>query len=320
MQTGLKVGDKIDRVVVVAKKVRRNFSGGTFLLFQFSDKDGLMKGVMWDPPIEVEESVRADDVVHITGEIQEYQGSLQIKVVAMDKMEEDEYNPSLFLPVTERDVEEIYIAILKLIEAIDNEDLRNLLNTIFGNAEFKKDFLRAPAAKGWHHSYLGGLAEHVHDMARFALRAAEIYPEVDRDVLVSGILLHDLGKIQELSVTNHIDYSDRGRLLGHITMGIEFLDECLRGLEHFPRELELHLKHIILSHHGALENGSPVLPMTVEALLVHYLDNLDAQVRGTLQVLDRSGAGNWTEYVRLLDRFIYRGAGDGTPDERGRGE
>lgn len=319
MQAGLKVGDRIDRVVVVAKKVRRNFSGGTFLLFQFSDKDGSMKGVMWDPPVEVEESVRTNDVVRITGEVQEYQGSLQIKVGDVEKMEADEYNPSLFLPVSERDVEEIYIVILKLIEAIDNEDLRNLLNTIFGNAEFKKDFLRAPAAKGWHHSYLGGLAEHVHDMARFALSAAEIYPEVDRDVLVAGVLLHDLGKIQELSVTNHIDYSDRGRLLGHITMGIEFLDEYLHGLEDFPRELELHLKHMILSHHGSLENGSPVLPMTVEALLLHYLDNLDAQVRGTLQVLERSGGGNWTEYVRLLDRFIYRGAVDEPPGERGRG-
>ncbi len=319
MQAGIKVGDRIDRVVVVAKKVRRNFTGGTFLLFQFSDKDGSMKGIMWDPPVEVEESVRANDVVHITGEVQEYQGSLQIKVGAMEKMDADEYSPSLFLPVSERDVEEIYLTILRRIEEIDNEDLRNLLNTIFGNAEFKKNFLRAPAAKGWHHSHIGGLAEHVHDMAQFALRASEIYPEVDRDVLVAGILLHDLGKIRELSVTNHIDYSDRGRLLGHITMGIEFLDEYLRGLEQFPWELELHLKHMILSHHGSLENGSPVLPMTVEALLLHYIDNLDAQVRGTLQVLDQGGGGNWTEYVRLLDRFIYRGAGDGPPDERGRG-
>ena len=319
MQADFKVGDRIDRVVVVAKKVRRNFSGGTFLLFQFSDKDGLMKGVMWDPPVEVEESVRASDVVRITGEIQEYQGSLQIKVGAMEKMDSEEYNPSLFLPVSGRDVEEIYIAILNLIESIHNDDLRNLLNTIFGNAGFKKNFLQAPAAKGWHHAYIGGLAEHVHDMAQFAMRAADIYPEVDRDVLFAGVLLHDLGKIQELAVTNHIDYSDRGRLLGHITMGVELLDEYLRGLERFPRELELHLKHLILSHHGTLENGSPILPMTVEALLLHYLDNLDAQVRGTLQVLGRGGEGNWTEYVRLLDRFIYRGAGDGTPDERGMG-
>lgn len=317
MQAGLKVGDRIDRVVVVAKKVRRNFSGGAFFLFQFSDKDGSMKGVMWDPPVDVEESVRVNDVVHITGEIQEYQGSLQIKVGAMEKMDSEEYNPSLFLPVSERDIEELYITILNCIESIHNDDLRNLLNTIFGNAEFKNNFIQAPAAKGWHHSYLGGLAEHVHDMIQFALRAAEIYPEVDRDVLIAGVLLHDLGKMQELSVTNHIDYSDRGRLLGHISMGVELLDEYLRGLEQFPRDLELHLKHLILSHHGTLENGSPVLPMTVEALLLHYFDNLDAQVRGTLQVLERGGGGNWTEYVRLLDRFIYRGTGDGTPDECG---
>lgn len=319
MQAGLKVGDRIDRVVVVAKKVRRSFSGGTFFLFQFSDKDGSMKGIMWDPPVDVEESVRVDDVVRIAGEVQEYQGSLQVKVGAMERMDPEQYNPSLFLPVSERDVEDIYVALLGFIDALSNDALRNLLNTIFGNAEFKKSFMQAPAAKGWHHSYIGGLAEHVYDMVRLGLRAAEVYPEVDRDTLVAGILLHDLGKIQELSVTKHIDYSDRGRLLGHITMGVEFLDEYLRGLGHFPAELERHLKHIILSHHGSLENGSPVLPMTVEALLVHYLDNLDAQVRGTLQVLERGGDGNWTEYVRLLDRFIYRGAVGEEPDERGRG-
>ena len=319
MQAGLKVGDRIDRVVVVAKKVRRNFPGGTFLLFQFSDKDGSMKGVMWNPPIEVEESVRADDVVHITGEIQEYQGALQVKVSAVERLDADEYDPSLFLPASDRDVEELYVSILGYVESIVNDDLRNLLNTIFGNAEFKRNFLQAPAAKGWHHACIGGLAEHVNDMARLALRAVEIYPEVDRDMLVAGVLLHDLGKIQELAVTNHIDYSDRGRLLGHITMGVSLLDEYLRGMEYFPQELELRLKHMILSHHGSLENGSPILPMTIEALLLHYLDNLDAQVRGALQVLDRSGGGNWTEYVRLLDRFIYRGAEDETPDESGRG-
>jgi 3'-5' exoribonuclease len=139
-------------------------------------------------------------------------------------------------------------------------------------------------------------------------------------------LLHDVGKIQELSVTNHIDYSDRGRLIGHVVMGAVFLDGYLRGMEDFPEEVELKLKHMILSHHGSLENGSPVVPMTVEALLLHYIDNMDAQVRGALQVFDkgnRQGAA-WTEYIRLLDRCMYRGRGGGNPildnDERRGGD
>jgi 3'-5' exoribonuclease len=318
MQAGMKVGDRVERVVVVSKKVRRNFSGGTFLLFQFSSKEGSLKGVMWDPPIEVEESVHVNDIVRVTGEIQEYQGALQIKVSTLETLDRDEYDPACFLPVSDRDIDQIYVVLLNLIEEMENSHLRDLLNAIFGDEEFKKDFQRAPAAKGWHHSYIGGLAEHVHDMAQLALGAAKIYPEVDRDVLIAGVLIHDLGKIEEFSVTNHIDYSDRGRLLGHITLGVEFLERRLSGTKDFPNELEIHLKHMILSHHGSLENGSPILPMTVEALLLHYLDNLDAQVRGTLQVLERSGEGNWTEYVRLLDRFIYRGQDDVLPDDTGR--
>ena len=198
---------------------------------------------------------------------------------------------------------------MKIITGISDEDLRALLQAIFENEGFGESLKRAPAAKGWHHSYIGGLVEHIYDMAQLAMKAAEIYPDVDRNLLLAGVLLHDLGKIEELSVTNHIDYSDSGRLLGHITLGVEFLSERLRGMESFPKELEMKLMHMIVSHHGLLENGSPVRPMTVEALLLHYIDNLDAQIRGVNQVLEKGGdrRSNWTEYVKLLDRFIYRG-------------
>lgn len=323
MHAGLKVGDSVERVMVVAKKVRRDFKGGKFLLFQFSDKDGTLKGVLWEPSDRIENEVRVNDVVRVKGDIQEYQGSLQLKVGWMEKLEESDYDPAIFLPASSRDTSGMYDEILKIISSISNEDLRALLQTIFEEDGFRASFLKSPAAKGWHHSYVGGLAEHVHDMVRTALRAAEVYHEVDRDLLVAGVLLHDLGKLQELTVTNHISYSDRGRLMGHITLGVELLEEYLRGMEDFPREIELKIKHMILSHHGSLDNGSPVVPMTVEALLLHYIDNMDAQVRGTLQALDRTGGGegNWTEYIKLLDRFIYRGGeSTGPPNNRGGGK
>lgn len=312
MQGVLKVGDRVERIMVVAKKVRRDFTGGKFLLFQFSDMEGILKGVLWEPTDDIERGVAVDDVVRVSGEVQEYQGSLQLRISRIDKVSEGEYDPTIFLPASNRPVDELYDEILTLIAGVSDENLRGFLQTVFEDEEFRKSLIRAPAAKGWHHSYIGGLVEHTYDMARFALKAAEIYPDVDRDLLLAGVLLHDVGKIEELSVTNHIDYSDRGRLLGHITLGVEFIDEYLRGIEEFPHELEIRLKHMIVSHHGTLENGSPIVPMTLEALLLHYIDNLDAQVRGVSQVLEKGSGrtGNWTEYVRLLDRYIYRGSED----------
>ena len=314
MQGVLKVGDRVEKVMVVARKVKRDFSGGTFLLFQFTDKESFLKAVYWDPPRDVESDVGVNDVVRVRGEIQDYHGSLQLKVNRIDKLDESNYDPALFLPSSSRSGDELYDEILKLISSINDENLRALLQTIFEGEGFREAFLRAPAAKGWHHSFVGGLAEHVNDMAQLALKAVEVYAGVNRDLLLAGVLVHDLGKIQELSITNHIEYSDKGRLLGHISLGVEFLKEHIRGMDDFPDDLEVTLKHMILSHHGSLDNGSPIVPMTVEALLLHYIDNMDAQVRGTLQVLEKDAheVGNWTEYVRLLDRYIYRGRENGT--------
>jgi 3'-5' exoribonuclease len=307
------VGDRVERIMVISKKVRRDFSGGKFLLFQFNDSEGVLKGVWWEPTKEAETSIGINDVVRVGGEITEYQGALQLKVAWLEKLEEGEYDPSIFLPATERDLEGLFRSVEALIASIGNADLKHLLETIFDEEGFRDDFLRAPAAKGWHHAWVGGLAEHVIDMTRLADRAAEVYPGIDRDLLMAGVLLHDIGKMKELSVTNHISYSDRGRLLGHITIGVEMLECAIRNLPDFPEELALRLKHMILSHHGNLEHGSPVVPMTVEAMLLHYLDNLDAQVRGALTTLERNGGeGDWSEYVKLLDRFLYRGrAGKG---------
>lgn len=316
MSEKLKVGDRVDRVMVVAKKVKRDFSGGKFLLFQFSDKDGILKGVCWDPTPEAEKKIRTDDIVRVEGEIQDYQGGLQLKVNHIEKLDEGQYDPSLFLPSSDRDTDRLYEYLIEVIGETGNSYIRGLLTSIFGDDGFKEKFLRAPAAKGWHHSYVGGLVEHVHDMTRIALAAAGIYPEVDRDLLIAGVLLHDLGKLDELSVNNHIEYSDMGRMLGHISMGVSFVDEYLGKMEGFPVELELRIKHMILSHHGQLQHGSPVVPMTLEALLLGYIDNLDAQVRGAAMVLEKTGGDSrWTEYVKLLDRFLYRGEAAAGGDE-----
>lgn len=315
MAKALNIGDRIDRVMIVAKKVRRDYTGGKFLLFQFSDREGTLKGVWWEPSKEAEDNIKANDVVRVEGEIQEYQGAPQLKVSGIEKLSEEDFDPSLFLPVSSRDLDAIYSSIMGSIEKMESRPLRLLLQTIFSNEGFRMRFLRYPAAKGWHHAYVGGLAEHVSDMLLLADAAAGVYEQVDRDLLTAGVLLHDVGKLEELTVTNHIDYSDRGRLFGHISLGVSFLDEYLRGIEDFPADLEMRLKHMILSHHGQLDHGSPVVPMTVEAMLLSYIDNMDAQVRGAIMAMDKNGGeGSWTEYIRLLDRFIYRGEGSEEDD------
>ena len=304
-----KAAERVERVMVVARKDWRDSVNGKFLLFQFSDKEGPLKGVLWQPTEEIDREIQINDVVRIKGEMKSYQGAYELHVANIVKLNEREYDVTQFVPTSTEKTDDVLGEILGIISSIGNEHLRKLLEGLFAEEEFKRSFLRAPAARVWHHSYIGGLAQHVRDMALFAMRAAEVYRDVDRDLLLSGVLVHDLGKVQELEVTNRIDYSDSGRLLGHIVLGVEFLGERMRAIPGFPAELALKLRHMVLSHHGSLEHGSPVVPMTIEAILLHYIDNLDAQARGTLQVLDKDTGhyGRWTEYVKLLDRFIYRG-------------
>ncbi|RKZ08393.1 hypothetical protein DRQ05_01550 [bacterium] len=312
MQRKARAGERVEKIMVVTRKSWRESVNGRFLVFQLSDKDGPMKGVLWQVPDSVDREIGVNDIVRVVGEMKSYKDNLEMHIDRIERLKKGDYDQSLFLPSSTRPADLMYSEILETISGMQDEHLRLLLEAIFGDESFKADFIVSPAAKSWHHSYIGGLLEHTYDMMRMALKAAEIYREVNKDLLIAGVLLHDVGKLQELAVSNSIEYSDSGRLLGHITLGVEFVSEYIRGMDDFPDELGLRLKHMILSHHGALENGSPVLPMTVEALLLHYIDNLDAQVRGTLQALgkDNGSSGNWTDFVRLLDRYIYRG-----PDE-----
>ncbi len=304
-----KPAERVEKIMVVARKDWRESVNGRFLLFQFTDRDGPLKGVLWQANEELDRTINVNDVVRIKGELKPYQGAYETHVATIQKLGDGEYDPAQFVAASPERTEEVYEQLIGMISAMENEHLRALLTGIFTDEEFSKRFLRAPAARVWHHSYIGGLAQHVRDMARIALRCAEVYPEIDRDLLVTGVLVHDLGKVEELEVTNRIDYSDAGRLLGHITLGAAFVDERIRAIPAFPEDLALRLKHMILSHHGLLEHGSPIVPMTIEAILLHYIDNLDAQARGALQVLEKDAGrfGRWTEYVKLLDRFIYRG-------------
>ena len=194
------------------------------------------------------------------------------------------------------------------IEKVNDKFLKSLLNAFFQEEETSSLFQRAPAAKGFHHIYLGGLLEHTLSVIRLLEKVADHYPVLNKDMLIAGGILHDIGKIHELTYNNMIDYSDEGRLIGHIVMGVEMIDKKIASIDDFPKQLAMELRHIVLSHHGEFEFGSPKRPKTLEALVVHYIDDLDAKFKAfqTFMADSASADSDWTGYNRFLERFLYR--------------
>ncbi|MDL1968287.1 MAG: CRISPR-associated endonuclease Cas3'', partial [Deltaproteobacteria bacterium] len=200
--------------------------------------------------------------------------------------------------------------LLKLTKTIETLYLKNLLEAFWNDDEFVSKFKKAPAAKKMHHAYIGGLIEHTLSMARLADKIAEHYQyiEIDRDLLVTGAILHDIGKIREFDYKVKIDYSDEGRLLNHIVIGVQMIEEKLENIKNFPDEQALLIKHMIVSHHGTREFGSPEPPKTIEAVLLNYIDEIDSKVNGIREFIDREDPGEkWTSFHRLLERFFYIG-------------
>jgi 3'-5' exoribonuclease len=200
--------------------------------------------------------------------------------------------------------------LLACIRKIKDSDFQKLLHSIFDPSELKKKFRRAPAAKGMHHACVGGLMEHTLSLFRLCESVAPHFPEIDTDLLLTGVLVHDLGKVDELSYVKKFDYTDRGRLMGHIALELDRLSEAIRGLPGFPEQKTVLLKHLILSHHGKEEFGSPVKPMTLEALILHMLDDLDAKTEAFRGLMRESQDGNWSPYHSILGQFVFKGFQD----------
>jgi 3'-5' exoribonuclease len=200
--------------------------------------------------------------------------------------------------------------ILAYIDAISSEPIKKLLTAFFYDEKTADLFRRAPAAKGFHHIYLGGLLEHTLSVVRLLDHAAKHYPQLNRDLLIAGGILHDIGKIYEFSYDGLIAYSDEGRMIGHLVMGVEMIDKKIEAIPDFPVQLALELRHIILSHHGEFEFGSPKRPKTLEALVIHFMDDLDAKVNAfeSFVAADAANAdSDWTTYNRFFERYLYKG-------------
>jgi 3'-5' exoribonuclease len=286
-------------------------TGSEYLELKLADASGELKGFLWDlKAVEGEfEAIVPDVFVKVKGRVEEFQGRKQIRVEKVRFAPDDEVGDlSRFFPTSQRPIADMLLEMDRLIASIRDPWIRRLLETMLvQNSERRSAFAKAPAAKSLHHVYLGGLLEHTLSVAGMAEKACSHYQVLNRDLVLAGVILHDLGKTAELSYQRSFGYTDAGNLLGHITLETQWVAREMDQIDRFPEELRLQILHIVLAHHGKLEFGSPVLPKTPEALLVHYLDDLDGKLEGMFRLIhEESGQGNWSAWSRSLDRPVYR--------------
>jgi 3'-5' exoribonuclease len=279
---------------------------GRFLLMQLADKSGEIRAIVWEEGEELAAQLSTGDVVAVEGRVTIFRESLQIVCSSVMKPLPGEYSAQDFLPSTKRDREAMVLELNELMDEITDSDFRNLLAGIF-TPEFIQQFSVAPAARSMHQAYVGGLLEHTLNVVSLCKAVAELYPEVNKDLLITGALLHDIGKVEEYAVTAGIEITDPGRLLGHVVMGYSTVTETINMLTDFPAEKALRVRHMLLSHHGQLEWGSPKQPKTLEACILHHADNLDGQVSKFAEILASRSGERWTNYDSRLGRSLFVG-------------
>jgi 3'-5' exoribonuclease len=297
----------------------RDRTRGQFLTLVLMDRTGEIMARVWDQAAQLAETFTQGDVVKVQGKVEEYRNQRQVIVERLRPARPEEYIEGDFLVSTERDVETMWGKLEGAIDEMEDSHLRTLCRAVFSDEEFQTKFKRAPAARSVHHAYIGGLLEHVVELLAMVKPLCGLYPDIDQDLLVSGVLLHDIGKVREFTYERDIGYSDAGRLLGHVALGEDMLMAVLDRLDSFPEQIALRLRHMMLSHHGRYEWGSPRRPKTLEACALHYLDNLMAQVNRFQQLIARrpDHAKPWTEYDTLLRRYLYAGPEGLSVEEQG---
>jgi len=282
---------------------------GSYLDLLLSDRTGSVVGRAWDNAEQIAAVCPPGSVVKIEGRVDEYRGKLQIIVEAAAPAEPGDYERADMLEAAGRDTGELLSELYEFLGQVTNPYLRQLLESFFGDDAFVQDFAEGPGAKRQHHAHIGGLLEHTVSVVKLLGTVHELHPQLDRDLLIAGGLLHDIGKLAEFATGVTIEYTDIGRLVGHIVITDRWVREKIEAIPDFPRELDNKLNHILLSHHGQKEYGAPIVPMTAEACALHYADNLDAHVQYFVREISKGGAsGNsWTEYQKLFDRYLYVG-------------
>jgi 3'-5' exoribonuclease len=297
--------------VLSSMQVReRRQGGGQFLTITLTDKTGSMPAVMWEDFAESITACAEGCYVKAQGQINRYQNKFQMALLRLRFAAESEVDPADYLPFSRFDIDAMWIELRAYVSAFANADLQRLVFAFLDDPEIASAYRSAPAAKMLHHAWIGGLLEHVVTLVRVCLATAPFYPEVDPDLLVTGAILHDVGKVRELHWKSSFGYTLEGQLIGHINIAQGMLNEKVRGLEPFPHKLRLLVEHMILSHHGKYEFGSPKLPMTPEALLLNTLDDLEAKMqtlRNSFAAAEAQGKGpaDVTDWVRSMERPLF---------------
>jgi 3'-5' exoribonuclease len=321
--SGLQEGQVVNSLFLVRDKEIRTSArtGKSWLELDLADRSGTIAAKMWDNFAELASTFERDDVVQIRGRVKVYNGQKELSLEQIIPAAERDYDLGDFLPHTKYDIEKLYADLHAAIGAMQNPWLKKLLSSVVDDPAIMPKLKRAPAAMTMHHAYLGGLLEHMVSLIGLSRSVVAHYPELDADLLLTGVVLHDVGKIDELRYGRGIDYSTQGRLLGHIMIGSGLVRDKIKAIPEFPAPLAVLVEHLILSHHGSMEFGSPSLPQTREAIALHFMDDMDSKMAGMRATLESaeqtSGESEWTDRNPSLrrnllraDKFLAGGAGN----------
>jgi 3'-5' exoribonuclease len=296
--------------VVVSKQIKPKKTGEPYLALTLGDRSGQLEAKMWDNVEEVLNAFEQDDFLKIKGLVNKYKNRFQLTIHKLRRLGESEIEFSDYLPKTTRNIDELWQALTDFVTSFQNPHLKTLVQAFMSDPEIAAAYRNAPAAKTLHHAYIGGLLDHVVSLFRSCDLVCRNYPQVNRDLLLTGVFLHDIGKIHELAYNRSFSYTTRGQLLGHMIIELEMLQAKLALVPDFPPELKTLLEHLIISHHGQYEFGSPKLPMFPEALLLHYMDDLDSKMEAMRAHFEREAdlESPWSSYNASLGRPLLNSA------------
>lgn len=294
--------------LVKAKEVRSKKTGEPYLSLILTDRSGDLDAKMWDNVEDVESTFSKDDFIKAKGLVQVYRNKKQLTIHRLRRCQETEVEFGDYFPKTSKNIEEMFGELYALAESVENDYLKQLLVNLLNDSAFAVKFKEAPAAKSLHHAWLGGLLEHTLSLCKLCQLTAQHYPEIDLDLLLTGAILHDIGKIEELEYSRSFGYSTKGQLLGHMIIELDLVNQKISEIQEFPLQLKTLVQHLIVSHHGEYEFGSPKRPMFPEALLLHCLDNLDSKLSSMLSLIGNDGSldENWTAYNPMFGRPLFK--------------
>jgi len=303
-------GDFVGTYLLKSKTLAESKNGAPYLRLRLSDKSGEIDAFVWQDVEVADSSVATGQIIKLKGRVNIYQQRPNVKVIKLRSASESEYDIRAIAQCPKTDPKELLAFVKESIEGVSDPHYRALLDEVFSDVEFVSRFKTAPGAKAIHHAYRGGLLEHTVSLLRLVTSISQIYGDLDTDLLIASCILHDIGKMQEYNEELAIERTTKGRLLGHIVLGLLSLQRYIERLDEFPPAKWQKLLHILISHHGRLEWGSPQVPMTLEAIALHYIDNLDAKLGQFRAVSEKRKDPNFegfTTYDKLLERYVYFG-------------